>query len=276
MKRVKLAWVGMSCAIVGLAAVHLQAQQTFNGIYDFRNVTTSSGTSDPTPTPVAAGVVFGSFQAVGYNGSPNASGRFSWTSSETGGVNGEDNFDNFGGSLNPAKYFEVTLAPEAAYTLNLDDVSFAVRRSGSGIRSYAVRSSLDAFAANLPASISPANTNLGVGPDNSFRWLFDATSTSADQLGSRLALGSSFTAVSAPVTFRFYGWNAESSAGTFSMDDVVFSGSVAPVPEPAATALLPLGAWLWWAQCRRVTKAGTAGKRQERLHLLERFNSQHR
>ena len=115
---------------------------------------------------------------------------------------------------------------------------FAIRRSATGIRSFAVRSSLDDFAVNLPAVITPGNSNLGVGPDNTFRWLYDSTSTPIDQLGSRVVLGGDFDTLPGPVTFRFYGWNAEASSGTFSLDNVYFIGSVEAVPEPAA------GAWV--------------------------------
>ena len=37
----------------------------------------------------------------------------------------------------------------------------------------------------------------------------------------------SFTNFSTPVTFRLYGWNAEAAGGTFSIDNVKFSGSAA-------------------------------------------------
>jgi len=231
--------IGIRFGIVGFTSIHLQAQSSFTATYAFGSVTTSSGTIDPTPPPAVTGVTFGSFSAVGYTGNPNASGRFSWTSSEIGGINGDDNFADFTGSLNAGKYYEVTLSPIAGYALNIDGITFGVRRSASGIRSYAVRSSLDGFSASITPTISPLNPNLGVGPDDSFRWMFDATSTAADQAGSRLLLDAGFDVLTSPVTFRFYGWNAEVSSGTFSIDDVQFSGDITEVPEPGVGVMLP-------------------------------------
>jgi len=210
--------------------------QSFTSTYDFASVTTSSGLTDPTAPPVAAGVTFGSFSAVGYVGSPNAASRFSFTTNGLGSSNGINDFSTFTGSLDPAKYFEVTLTPQAGFTLDLDSIAFTIQRSGTGIRSYAVRSSLDGFAANLSASISPANVNLGVGANNDFQYLFDANSNA--QNGSLVTLGGLYDSLSAPVTFRFYGWNAEAVTGTFSIDNVAFSGSAVVVPEPSSMAIV--------------------------------------
>jgi hypothetical protein len=225
--------------LANLIAGNAPAQGSFGVTYDFNQVTASSGTTDPTPPPSSSGATFGSFTAVGYTGSPNAGGRFSWQANPLGGVNGSDDFTQFSGSLNPAVYFEVALSPLAAFALQLDSFSFTILRSSTGIRNYAVRSSLDGYAANLPASINPANANLGVGPANEFRWLSDAVSTA--QIGSAVTLGSAYADLTSPVKFRFYGWNAEGSLGTFSIDNVAFAGSTRNVPEPSAAALLALG-----------------------------------
>jgi len=211
--------------------------QAFTATYDFGSVTTSSGLTDPTTPPTATGVTFGSFTSTGMSANPNAAGRFSFTTNAPGGVNGSDNFATFTGSLNPAKYFQVTLSPVSG--LDLDTIAFTIQRSGTGIRSYAVRSSLDGFAANLSASISPANAALGVGPGDEFRYLLDANTTA--QNGSLVTLGAPFDALTSAVTFRFYGWNAEADTGTFSIDNVAFSGTALPAPEPASFALLGLG-----------------------------------
>jgi hypothetical protein len=249
----------LGIVLAGLTAGNAPAQGSFVATYDFSQVTTSSGTTDPTPPPTATGVTFGSFTAVGYTGNPNAGVRFSWQANPVGGVNTSDDFSQFTGSLDPVKYFEVPVTPLGSFALQLDSVSFTIQRSGTGIRSYAVRSSLDGYAANLPASINPANANLGVGPANEFRWLSDAVTTA--QSGSLVTLGSSYADPTSPVTFRFYGWNAEGSAGTFSIDNVAFAGSTRNVPEPAAAALLALGlaacgAW-------RLRASGTPKHRSE-------------
>lgn len=236
-RKTVLACLGI--VLVGLTAGNALAQGSFVATYDFSLVTTSSGTTDPTPPPTATGVNFGSFTAVGHTGNPNAGVRFSWVANPLGGVNGSDDFSQFTGSLDPLAYFEVPVTPLGSFALQLDSVSFTIQRSGTGIRNYAVRSSLDGYAANLPGSINPANSNLGVGPANEFRWQFDAFANA--QSGSLVTFGSSFADLTSPVTFRFFGWNAEGSAGTFSIDNVAFTGSTRNVPEPSATALFVLG-----------------------------------
>jgi hypothetical protein len=212
------------------------AAQSFTATYDFSQVTASSGTTDPTTPPSAAGVTFGAFTSVGASANPNASARFSFTSQPLGGVNGSDDFSQFTGSLSTTAYFEVAITPLSLIQLQLDSIAFTVQRSGTGIRSYAVRSSLDGYSANLVASISTANANLGIGPGNEFRVLLDSVSTA--QNGSFVTLGAPFVGLTSPVRFRFYGWNAEAGSGTFSIDNVAFSGRTDNVPEPTTAALL--------------------------------------
>jgi hypothetical protein len=231
------------------------AATQFDYGYHFECVTTLSGPIDPTPVPRITGMVLGSFHAVGYPGNSTGSTTFTWRPNQLGGINGDDDFSHFTGHLNKGKYFEVTLAPEAGYTLNIEYVDFLVRRSCSGIRSYAVRSSVDEFAANLPAMIATGNTNLHVAPDDSFQWVYDAIAAPCSLVGSRNVLSSDFDALSGPVSFRFYGWNAEGTEGSFGIDNVEIRGSVQEAPEPGAGAGLALGLILFRAARRRRWKS---------------------
>lgn len=200
--------------------------QTFNALYTFDGVTiNASGLTDPTPVPVVAGITFGSFSATGTPANPNASVRFSFTDWATGAINGNNLYSSLTGTENTGEYYEVTITPASGYTIDLDSIKFSIQRSGTGIRTYAVRSSADTYVANLPASINPVNTNLSVQTGDIFFWNFDATTS--NQNGSTITLtGTSFTAVSAPITFRFYGWNAEASGGSFSIDNVSIMGNI--------------------------------------------------
>jgi trimeric autotransporter adhesin len=246
MKTRKTVLTFLGIALAGLTAADVLAQSSFVATYDFAQVTSSSGPTDPTPPPApptAAGLLsFGSFTAVGYSPSnPNAGGRFSWTSNPLGGLDGVDDFSQFTNSLNTTAFFEVALTPLTLIAFQIDSISFGVRRSSTGIRNYAVRSSVDGFTSNLAASINPANTNLGVGPANEFRWLIDGPTPTSDQTGSVVTPGATHTDLTSAVTFRFYGWNAEASSGTFSVDNVSFSGSTRNIPEPTTATLLTLG-----------------------------------
>lgn len=210
--------------------------QNFTATYNFGSSTASSGRTDPTTVPTATGVTFGSFSAsTALPTNPNASLRFSFTNQPTGATNGSDVFT---GTADLGKYYEVTITPASGFSIDLSTIKFTVQRSGTGIRQYAVRSSRDGFAANLPASIAPANADLQVVATNIFQ-VVDA-STSAET-GATVTL-TGFTAINSAVTFRFYGFNAEATGGTFSIDDVIIAGTAnagGDITPPTFTATYP-------------------------------------
>jgi len=211
--------------------------QNFSITYGFPDVTTSSGAVDPSLSPTLGGLTFGSFSAHGTSSNPSASGRFSFTDWPLGGVNATDDYSNFTGVLSPTVYYEITIAVDPGYTLSINTLTFSVRRSGTGVRNYCVRSDLDSYTNNLAANTGTAS-KLSVIPGNVFFWSYDSVSTSSDQKGSTVLTGSQFTTITGSVSFRFYAWNAESSGGSFAIDNVTFMGSVAdtiavPVGLPA-------------------------------------------
>jgi trimeric autotransporter adhesin len=226
--------INILCSFL-LLSIFTQAQP-FTGLYNFAGVTTSSGLTDPTAVPTATGVTFGSFKAVVATTNPNATGRFSFTSMPLGATTGSNTFS---GAIDLAKYYEVIIEPQNNFRINLSAITFTFQRSGTGVRQYVVRSSADSYAANLPASINPANANLQVVATNIFQ--VDDAATAAND-GSTITL-TGFTNITAPVAFRFYGFNAESNAGTFSIDNVSVTGEAlpiagAPVITPSAGAFV--------------------------------------
>jgi len=206
--------------------------QAFSVTYTFANANNTgpgTGRTDPTPVPVVSGLTFGSFTAQAPVGNPfnlsagpNASGRFSFTGWPTGATAGSDVFT---GSISTEQYYEVTIMPQANIRLTLDSINFTVQRSTTGIRQYSVRSNIDNFATNLPASIVPSNLALQVAGDNIFQ-ITEANTLATD--GSKLTLTNT-SGITSSVTFRIYGFNARASGGTFSIDNVRFSGSVISV-----------------------------------------------
>lgn len=197
--------------------------QSFSALYTFDSVKTTSGLTDPSYVPIATGATFGSFAATGTSANSTAAFRFSFTGWPLGATTANDVYTSLTGTINTAEYYEVTITPDVNYTLDLDSIKFTVQRSGTGIRTYVVQSSVDGYAANLAASINPANTKLSVQTGDIFFWNLDATTTA--QNGSKITLGgASFTAISSPITFRFYGWNAEATTGSFSIDNVMING----------------------------------------------------
>lgn len=212
--------------------------QVFTATYDFANVTATSGATDTTLVPTVAGLTFGNFTAINTTNSPTNStstGRFAFVNQPLGAANGDNVFANYTGALNPNIYYQVTITPTVGTSYNLTGIIFKAQRSGTGVRNYSVRSSADAFGANLPASINPANTNLEVVTGNIF---FYNTDNNTAQVGSTLTLsGSSFTGLTSPITLRFYGWNSEATGGTFSIDDVVISGEITTLSSSSFNAI---------------------------------------
>lgn len=195
----------------------------FAAPYTFDSVKTTSGLIDPTPLPVVSNMTFGAFSATGTSANANASFRFSFTNWTLGATNGSDVFTSAIDSLD--KYYEVTITPGSGVTYALDSLIFTLQRSSTGVRQCFVRSSVDGFASNLPVSISPANANLSVVATNKVQ-ITDATTAASP--GIFYTLGGGFGSLSGPVTFRFYGVNAESTGGTFSIDNTVFFGRRLP------------------------------------------------
>ena len=100
----------LSLAFVS-SAVLLNAQ-SFTATYSFAAVTPSTGTTDPTTVPVATGITFGSFSAVGTPSmSANASGRFSFIGWPIGSSTTIDTYSTMTGAINPNEYYQVTLTP---------------------------------------------------------------------------------------------------------------------------------------------------------------------
>lgn len=218
------------------------AQGPFTATYDFSSIPSSAtnGTTDPTPPPTVAGLSFNNFSAVvpstptTFNGSAGT-GRFAYPNQPTGATNGDNVYTNYTGSLDTSIYYEFTITPNVGTTYDLTGITFRVQRSGTGVRNYAVRSSADSYASNLTASINPANTALEVVAGNIF---FYNTDASSGQNGSTITLsGPSFTNLTTPVTFRFYGYNAEAAGGNFSIDDVAISGNVTTLSSSSFDAI---------------------------------------
>ena len=202
----------------------LVGAQTFTATYDFAATTSLTGVTDPTTPPTVTGITCGSFVAVGTpSTNPNAAGRFSFVGWPTGAPNGATTYSSMTGSISTSEYYEVTLTPVSGYTVTLNSIGLKFQRSASGVRSYAVRSSVDSYSNNLTASVT-SGTNIIVAGTNEFFIVPDASSSYTGSLVDLTA--TTFTFANA-TSFRFYGWNSEASSGTFSIDDVIFNGSVA-------------------------------------------------
>jgi len=226
--------IALTFAIVPCAATAQLGP--FSANYNFSGVTTTSGVIDPTPPPTVVGLTLGSFSAQGLSANPGAAGRFTfsgWNATTPG--------------IDQNRFYEVTLEPAAGNLLNLDSISFGVRRSGTGPRDFSIRSSVDQFATTL-GEATASSPEISV-TDNAFRFVNDI-SPSANISGNTVQLSSAYDALTQPVSFRFYAANPESASGSFTVDDVTFSG-VTAVPEPHEYAALSAGALVAFAIARK-------------------------
>ncbi len=227
------------------------------GTFTFDLVTANAGgTIDPTPPPTVPELTFGSFNATGLGANPRASTLFTFSGWTTAA------------ELDAGKFYETTLTPAPGSQVNFETITFGVRRSGTGPRDFVVRSSLDNFAANLPAGISPDNGELQAS-QNVFHFVNDNSATQpADVNGSTVSLGTEFGPVAQPVTFRIYAYGAEQAGGTFGVDNVAISGAISPVPEPEEYAAMfagSLGVFAWWRRRknRPLAVASVTGDRDQ-------------
>lgn len=124
-------------------------------------------------------------------------------------------------------YYQISITVAPGFQMDLASVDFAERRSGTGIRNFQIRSSLDSFGAIIGSAV-------GVPDDTDVR----------DQ---SLPLGSAFDTVTGTVTFRVFGTDAEGAAGTWRLQNngttggLTIQGTVTAIPEPTAALLGGLG-----------------------------------
>ncbi len=196
--------------------------QSFTQSFTFDSVKATTGSVDPTPVVSASGTRFSSFSAKGVSVNPNASARFSFTGWSTGATNGATLYSSLTGALDTGRYYEVSVSPQSGYQLELDSITFFMQRSGTGVRTFAIRSSADLFTTNLNATLHMPDTVLTVEAGNVLFLNKDLTNYPTP-CTINLA-GGTFSGVGNGVTFRFYGFNAEASTGTFSIDAVNFYG----------------------------------------------------
>lgn len=187
------------------------------GILTFSGVSTSSGTTDNTAIPFQLEkLVADHFEAKGVSANATENGAFAFSGWGTGAPDGASSTPELTGSIDLNKYYEFTIAPDTGNSMQLSGMGFRVRRSANGPRSFAVRTSVTNFGNNSSANPSSA------GLSNETGTLFfkaDDDKTLADAYFNIITSHST-----EPITVRVYAWNAESAAGSFSIDSAYISG----------------------------------------------------
>lgn len=204
--------------------------------YKFDSLKTTTGTVDTVDAMTSTGVIVSDLKAVGVGPNTTVNGKLAFDGWDAGAPNGTTSYAALTGSINTSKYYEVTFAPISTNSIKYTGMTFSFSRNATGVRTFAVRSSLDGFTNNIgsglggaayaaTAAVAPADAaNMSVPTPGVFFVKNDSTKTIT---GGKITItGAKYTNDTVnPVTFRIYGWNAEDPTGTFELDSVNFLGS---------------------------------------------------
>lgn len=187
--------------------------------YRFDDVTTTSGTSDPTPRTNPTDVIHEEdrvradvnvFRSTGVSSNSVMAEVFAFTGWDESPVDQVTNFGDMATSFSSGKYYSFSFAPRITDMLDIDSIGFKVGRDIFGARTFVVRSSVDGFTANLRIRTG-GNPNIAVQNNIAF-----FTSDARLEVPTLYALPptvSSFKNIEDPIEFRIYAWNAESEDG---------------------------------------------------------------
>ncbi len=192
--------------------------------YTFDEVSTTSGTTDPSPpAPIihdvtgAIRVEFTPFMAVGVGANSTTDGQFAFDGWGTGAFEGNTLYQELTGALSVDQYYEMTVVPAFTDVLQVDSIRMRVRRSHDGPRTFSVRASYNLFASNL----AMAADGQGVVSTQSMNVIY-FTQDNEDETIVTFSVPTS--GLLNPATYRIYAWNAESEVGVFSVDDLQIIG----------------------------------------------------
>lgn len=215
-------------AFVAIGVTAPKSSAILLGQYTFEGNTSN-------PSNVQSGLV--SFSPFSYTSDGTPSSTTGYTIGNpnvSGDPNGRALFATNWPTNNPlpgGDYFSYTVTPNSGISVDLTDIEFDNQRSGAGVLNFQVRSSLDNYA-------SPVQAPTRLASNTAFR------------SNDTITLGSQFTNLSAPVTFRIYGYNAQSPTtnNLWTVDNIQTFGDLTaaqPVPfefSPGMGILL-LGGW---------------------------------
>lgn len=195
--------------------------------FTFDNITTTSGTIDPTLIALDSIVHYSHVSANGVSANTSTNGQLAFSNwgTSTGGDH-DTVYSHLTGTIDLSKYYEITVSPKKPnFWLTFTGITFNFQRNATGVRTIAVRSSKDGFANNLAfttagTTVTATDSRLKVASGNVLYSLYDTTAYMKNVHLLLPAPTFSNTTAYAPVTFRIYGWNAEDAAGTFRIDSL--------------------------------------------------------
>jgi hypothetical protein len=146
-------------------------------------------------------------------------------------ISSGDQTNSLAGAVLLDHYMEFSITVDDGYQLNFTSIEMAGGGSGTGCSNVVLMTSVDGFTAGAEiASAFPANSDAGLDTD-------------ASGFGGPIDLSSSaYQNLTDTISFRLYGWNSSSGAGTtrirnLSGDDLVLLGDVLSVSSNAGPEL---------------------------------------
>tara|TARA_B100001971_G_C18263978_1_gene589922 strand:+ start:976 stop:1713 length:738 start_codon:yes stop_codon:yes gene_type:complete len=148
-------------------------------------------------------------------------------------------------------YFEFTLTPDGGQTLNLTNLQLDVAYRGTDAFRLAVTSSLTGFDYGDQLTITTENVNDAASIPNILQSNLDGIDLAPLGLNGDWGAGAgtiidlssaTFDNISSAVTFRIYGFQAQTSSDSndaLFFDNIQVNGAV--IPEPASAALILSG-----------------------------------
>ena len=206
-------------------------RDTIKMTYQFDEVTTTSGQSEPNPmyvinpaSPDTALTLMNFSASDSLSANSTIDSAFAFTGWGTGGIDGDSVIGNHTGSIDLTRYYEFTVRPQLGQGMTMTGIRFTVKRNATGPRMFAARSSETVnFGSNLAATILSPDPNVSAA-SGVFYINYDNTVVLHN---CRFTLsGAPYTDIDDTVTFRIYAWNAEdASTGTFEIDSVAILGT---------------------------------------------------
>lgn len=126
-------------------------------------------------------------------------------------------------SIDVNDYYEFSITPASGYRIDVGTLSFAERRSNTGIRNWEIRTSLNSFSTVVGSASVPDN---------------DLTRNQS------VIFGDAYNSISSTLTIRIYGFAAEAGTGTWRLanntdtSNMQLTGTVSAIPEPSTFAAL--------------------------------------
>lgn len=178
-------------------------------------------------------------QIVDSNITVSGIGRGSGISANSGSNRYNATSWTLGSSLDADDYFSWTLTPNAGFEIDFLSFEYTGQRSPTGPSSFVYRSSVDGFTSDIG---SPTAT------------------------GTTISLsGAEFQNISTAIEFRIYGFGGTNAAGTFSINDFAFNGTVSAMAmlgtfwdaNGATAGVGGTGTWSATSNTWATTAAGT-------------------